>query len=108
MISTSVLTRLLKADNVLFLYHHAVMPRHFAKRAAGAIKSEDPALTAYAERIQKGAETEMGKALAACVAKGAAFHHAGLGRPERSIVEEGFRKGSDQMHLFHTNPCCGA
>ena len=35
----------------------------------------------------------MGKSLAACVAKGAAFHHAGLGRPERSIVEEGFRKG---------------
>ncbi len=51
------------------------------------------ALAVYAERIQKGAETDMGKLLAACVAKGAAFHHAGLGRPERSIVEEGFRKG---------------
>jgi helicase len=65
----------------------------FAKRAAAAIKSEDPELTTYAERIQKGAETEMGKSLAACVAKGAAFHHAGLGRPERAVVEEGFRKG---------------
>jgi helicase len=65
----------------------------FAKRAAGAIKSNDPALAAYAERVQKGAETEMSKLLAACVAKGAAFHHAGLGRPDRSIVEEGFRKG---------------
>ncbi len=65
----------------------------FAKRAAGAIKSEDPALAAYADKIQRGAETEMGRSLAACVAKGAAFHHAGLGRPERSVVEEGFRKG---------------
>jgi helicase len=65
----------------------------FAKRAAAAIKSEDPALAAYAERIQKSAETEMEKSLATCVAKGAAFHHAGLGRPERSVVEEGFRKG---------------
>jgi helicase len=65
----------------------------FAKRAAGAIKSEDPALAAYAGKIQKGAETEIGKLLATCVAKGAAFHHAGLGRPERSVVEEGFRKG---------------
>ena len=35
----------------------------------------------------------MGKTLAACVAKGAAFHHAGLSRNERSIVEEAFRKG---------------
>jgi helicase len=65
----------------------------FAKRAAGAIKSDDPALTEYAQRIQKGAETDMGKLLSACVSKGAAFHHAGLSRPERSIVEEGFRKG---------------
>ena len=65
----------------------------FAKRAAAAIKSEDPALAVYAQRIQRGAETDMGKSLAACVTKGAAFHHAGLGRPERSVVEEGFRKG---------------
>jgi helicase len=65
----------------------------FAKRAAGAIKSEDPALVTYAEKIQRGSDTDMGKSLASCVARGAAFHHAGLGRPERSVVEEGFRKG---------------
>jgi len=65
----------------------------FAKRAAAAIKSEDPTLASYAERILKTAETEMGKSLASCVARGSAFHHAGLSRQERTIVEEGFRKG---------------
>ncbi|MDD1690826.1 MAG: ATP-dependent DNA helicase [Methanoregula sp.] len=65
----------------------------FAKRAAGAIKSEEPELKTYAAQLEKTAETEMGKTLAACVSQGAAFHHAGLSRPERAIVEEGFRKG---------------
>jgi len=65
----------------------------FAKRAAVAIKSEDPNLAACADRLLAGTPTEMVKTLAACVAKGAAFHHAGLSRNERSVVEEAFRKG---------------
>jgi helicase len=65
----------------------------FAKRAAGAIKSEDPDLKTCADQLSATAETEMAKSLALCVARGAAFHHAGLSREMRKIIEEGFRKG---------------
>ena len=78
----------------------------FAKRAAGAIKSEDPELKACAGQLMASAETEMGKTLAACVEKGAAFHHAGLSREERGIVEEGFRKG--QIKCISSTPTLAA
>jgi helicase len=65
----------------------------FAKRAAAAIKSDDPSLAECADRLLTGTPTEMVKTLAMCVAKGAAFHHAGLSRNERLVVEEAFRKG---------------
>jgi helicase len=65
----------------------------FARRAAKALALESADLAAYAKQLGKLAETEQEKALALCVASGSAFHHAGLRREARSIVEEGFRKG---------------
>lgn len=65
----------------------------FAKRAAKALKCDSPELDAFKAQLQKLAETEMDETLAACVGMGSAFHHAGLRRDERTIVEEGFRKG---------------
>jgi helicase len=65
----------------------------FAKRAASAINSEAPELAKLAAQLFALAETEMEKVLAGCVAKGAAFHHAGLRREARGLIEGGFRKG---------------
>jgi helicase len=65
----------------------------FAKRAASAINSETPGLSELAARLAALAGTEMEKVLAGCVAKGAAFHHAGLRREARGLIEGGFRKG---------------
>ncbi len=50
----------------------------FAKRAASGLKlANPPVLAGYADKIRSSASTDMGKTLAACVAQGAAFHHAG-------------------------------
>ncbi|HMA04990.1 MAG TPA: ATP-dependent DNA helicase [Methanomicrobiales archaeon] len=65
----------------------------FAKRAAAALKRVSPALVASARELTDLAETEMDRSLAACVERGAAFHHAGLRREQRRIVEAGFRAG---------------
>ncbi|MDK2863342.1 MAG: ATP-dependent helicase [Methanomicrobiaceae archaeon] len=78
----------------------------FAKRAASGLKLSNPILAGYADRIRSNAATDMGRTLAACVAAGAAFHHAGLPREERQIVEQGFREG--QIKVIASTPTLAA
>jgi helicase len=65
----------------------------FAKRAAKALNLGGPELSLYERQLEKLAATDQEKALAHCAGLGSAFHHAGLRREARGIVEEGFRNG---------------
>ena len=106
MTSTSASTPSRREASALSLSPPGRNAEAFAKRAAGAIKSEEQALVTYAEKLRGIAETEMGKTLAICVEKGAAFHHAGLS-PRRTVhCGGGVPQGIDQVHLFHPDPCC--
>ncbi|TAJ45507.1 ATP-dependent DNA helicase [Methanofollis fontis] len=78
----------------------------FAKRAAGGLKLSEEALDTAADAIERAATTDLGRTLALCVRKGAAFHHAGLSAAERRIVEDGFRKGS--IRVISSTPTLAA
>ena len=67
-----------------------------AKRLAntsrdGLEDDERRQLADLAEEIRGVSDTETSEDLAACVEKGAAFHHAGCSSEHRSIVEDAFR-----------------
>jgi len=65
-----------------------------ARRIASALRLEEERLNDIAEQILRNDETGVAQTLALCIRSGAAFHHAGLSRDARRLVEEGFRKGS--------------
>ncbi len=59
--------------------------------ANGIDRDERDRLEAVAEEIRAVSDTETSEDLAACVEKGAAFHHAGCSSEHRSLVEDAFR-----------------
>jgi helicase len=63
-----------------------------ANTTTGHITPEEAtALGEVADQIRNVSDTETSEDLAAAVARGAAFHHAGLASEHRSLVEEAFR-----------------
>ena len=69
-----------------------------AKAVEGAYSRLDKAARELAagtsaDILAKGDDSELTKTLAQLVAKGVAFHHAGLGPSSRKIVEDSFKKG---------------
>ncbi|MFB6107162.1 MAG: ATP-dependent DNA helicase [Halobacteriaceae archaeon] len=67
-----------------------------ADRLADAVSealddAERAALADVADDVRAVGDTETARSLAAAVERGAAFHHAGLAREHRSIVEDAFR-----------------
>jgi ATP-dependent DNA helicase len=70
-----------------------------AKAAEGVYKhldkpTKESAARASTEILNRGDESELTNVLAQLVAKGVAFHHAGLGPSSREIVEDSFKKGT--------------
>ena len=59
--------------------------------AEGLEPDERDRLEALAEEIRGVSDTETSEDLAACVERGAAFHHAGCSGEHRSLVEDAFR-----------------
>ncbi|MFB6284718.1 MAG: DEAD/DEAH box helicase, partial [Halobacteria archaeon] len=45
-----------------------------------------------ADTVMENAEAEVGEILASCIRDGVAFHHAGLDRGQKKLVEKGFRE----------------
>jgi helicase len=66
----------------------------FARKVAGALGPQERAPSALANQLRSIAETDVDRELASCIQCGSAFHHAGLRREARSLVEKGFRGGS--------------
>lgn len=73
----------------------------FSEKAASALARSEVTLTEkttealkiYSERILKSSDrTAFTEKLASVVSRGAAFHHAGLGYRQRTLVEEAFRR----------------
>ncbi|SFR32333.1 ATP-dependent DNA helicase [Halogeometricum limi] len=59
--------------------------------ARALTEGEKSELAELAQEIRDVSDTETSDTLANCVAKGAAFHHAGLAAEHRSLVEDAFR-----------------
>jgi helicase len=69
----------------------------FARKVAGALGPEEGAPMALGNHLRSLAETEVDRELAACLECRSAFHHAGLRREARSLIEKGFREGTVQV-----------
>ncbi|MDD1679928.1 MAG: ATP-dependent DNA helicase [Methanomicrobiales archaeon] len=65
----------------------------FARKVAGALGPQEGASAALADRLLSLAETEVDRTLASTIRCRSAFHHAGLRREARSLIEKGFREG---------------
>ena len=66
--------------------------RRLANTTGKAVTGEEEErLGEIAAEVRDVSDTDTSADLAAAVEKGAAFHHAGLSREHRSLVEEGFR-----------------
>jgi helicase len=77
-----------------------------ATKLVNEVNASDSELSAIAERILTTGESEIGQRLAKCIAKGVAFHHAGLLPEQRRLVEKGFRE--NKIKVIASTPTLAA
>lgn len=71
-----------------------------------SLVSGDPETEALSESILATGESETCQRLASCVARGIAFHHAGLLAEQRRLVEKGFRE--NKIKVIASTPTLAA
>ena len=94
-----VFDTLSKSKQALVFFNTKKSAEKAAEDIAKKIKNEDSALKELSNEVLRALSkpTRQCERAALCIAKGIAFHHAGLTSKQKNLIEENFRRGIIKM-----------